>query len=56
MERRTGAQWTEPQVSGKKEDVLSRLDLDINLVKLREMVRDREAWRPAVHAIAKGQT
>ena len=30
--------------------------LDMNLGKLREMVRDREAWRPAVHGVAKSQT
>ena len=30
--------------------------MDINLSKLREMVRDREAWRAAVHEITKGQT
>ena len=27
-----------------------------NLEKLREIVRDREAWRTAVHAVAKTQT
>ena len=30
--------------------------MDRNLGKLREMVRDREAWRAAVHGIAKSQT
>ena len=28
----------------------------MNLGKLREMVRDREAWRPAVHGVAKSRT
>ena len=27
-----------------------------NLSKLWEMVKDREAWRAAVHAVAKSQT
>ena len=27
--------------------------LDMNLGKLLEMVRDREAWRAAVHGVAK---
>ena len=30
--------------------------LDMNLGKLREMVRDREAWRAAVHGVTKSQT
>ena len=30
--------------------------MDINLSKLREMVRDREAWHAAVHEVAKSQT
>ena len=29
---------------------------DMNLGKLREMVRDREAWRAAFHRVAKSQT
>jgi len=28
--------------------------MDMNLGKLREMVRDREAWRATVHGVAKG--
>ena len=30
--------------------------MNMNLGRLREMVRDREAWRAAVHGVAKSQT
>ena len=30
--------------------------MDMNLSKLREMVKDREAWRAAIHGVTKSQT
>ena len=30
--------------------------MDMNLGKLREMVRDREAWGAAVHGVTKSRT
>ena len=30
--------------------------MDMNLSKLQEIVEDREAWRAAIHGIAKSQT
>jgi len=30
--------------------------INLNLGKLWEMVRDREAWHAAVHGVTKGQT
>jgi len=30
--------------------------MDMSLSKFRELVRDREAWRAAVHRVEKSQT
>ena len=30
--------------------------MDMNLSKLQEMVKDREAWVAAVHGVSKSQT
>ena len=45
----------------RRQQRMRRLDgithsVDVNLGKLREMVRDREAWRAAVHGISKSWT
>ena len=31
-------------------------DMNVNLAKLREMVRDREAWCAAIHGVANSWT
>ena len=30
--------------------------MDVNLSKLRKFVMDREAWRAAIHGVAKSRT
>jgi len=32
------------------------ISVDMNFSKQREMVRDREAWRAAVHVVSKSQS
>ena len=49
-DRRGRGQWRMRWLDGITDPV------DMNLGKLREMVKDREAWRPAVHGVPKSQT
>ena len=52
------------KIVGKRRTVQQRMrwlhsitsSKDMNPGKLQEIVRDREAWRAAVHVVAKSQT
>ena len=36
--------------------ITDSMDMDVSLSELRELVMDREAWRAAIHGVAKNQT
>ena len=48
------------KIEGRKRTEHQRMKwldaIDMNLGNFQEMVRDRKAWRPAVHVVAKSQT
>ena len=52
-----GRDWGQEE-KGTTEDEMAGWHhrLDGRLFELREMVMDREAWRAAVHGVAKSQT
>ena len=50
-----GKDWRQEEKEAK-EDKMVTDSMDMNLSKFQEIVKHREAWDAAVHAIAKSQT
>ena len=43
---------------GRQDEMVDGItdSMDVNLSELRELVMDREAWRAAIHGVAKNRT